>query len=83
MSDVTTTVIDWIKQNCLKDKPGMDVTAETPLLASDILDSLDFLSLVVYLNEKFGIEIDEDDMSPDNFETPTTITELIVSLKSS
>lgn len=82
MEDIIQTVVTWIRDNCLKDKPDMEVSAETSFFATNILDSLDFLNLVEYLQEQYGVEVDDDDMSPDNFENPTTVAALITSLKS-
>ena len=81
MEEYIQTVIAWINENCFKDKPRMDVTAETSLLATNILDSLEFLSLVEYLQEKYDVDIDEDDMSPENFESPSTVANLVASLR--
>lgn len=81
MEEYVQTVISWVKENCLKDKPNIEITAETQLLVTNILDSLDFLNLVEFVQEQYSIEIDEDEMSPDNFESPETVANLIASLK--
>jgi acyl carrier protein len=81
MSESTSVVIDWIKDNCLKNNPNTQMTAESSLLSSNILDSIAFLSLVTYLEGHFQIKIDEDDMSPDNFESPQTIAALVDKLR--
>ena len=80
MQEYEQTIIAWIKENCMKGRIDMELTASTPLLITNILDSLQFLSLVEYLSETYNVEIDEDDMSPDNFESVITIAELISSL---
>lgn len=82
MGDYENTVLSWIRENCMKGKTEQQLTANTPLLATDILDSLQFMSLVEYVSQQYSVEIDEDDMSPDNFESVTTIAELIGRLKS-
>ena len=82
MNDCEQTTINWIRENCLKGKPNVVLTPQTSLLVSSILDSLQFMSLVEYLSDEYGVDIDEDDMSPDNFESVETIAQLIESLKS-
>ncbi|AHE97602.1 hypothetical protein THITH_04265 [Thioalkalivibrio paradoxus ARh 1] len=42
-----------------------------------MMDSLDFLNLVAFLEERYGIKIDSDALTPENFETPTTIVALV------
>jgi acyl carrier protein len=81
MDEHTQTIIGWINENCFNNKPSMEVTAETSLLSTNILDSLDFLGLVEFLQQKYGVEIDEEDMSPDNFESPSSVANLVASLK--
>lgn len=46
-----------------------DLTPDTPLLASGVLDSLGILQLMGFLGDELGIEIGEDDFTMDNFET--------------
>ncbi len=82
MSNTTTAaVLDWVAKNCLKDKPGLVLKPETSLLANNVLDSLAFLHLVTFLEQQFGIKVDEDDMSPDNFESATTVALLVDRLR--
>ena len=81
MNEYEKTIAEWIQENCMKGKTNIELTPETSLLVSSILDSLQFMSLVDYLSEQYSVEIDEDDMSPDNFESIRTIAELISSMK--
>jgi acyl carrier protein len=81
MSNTTAIVLDWVSKNCLKDKPGLILKPETSFLSNNILDSLSFLHLVTFLEEQFGVKVDEDDMSPDNFESATTVSALVDSLR--
>lgn len=39
------------------------------LLAQGIIDSMGILSLVAFMETRFGIKASEDDMVPENFET--------------
>ena len=82
MLDCEQTIIAWIKENCMKGKSEMELTPSTSLLASSILDSLQFMTLVDYLSEQYSVDIDEDDMSPDNFESVEAIARLMSNLKS-
>ena len=81
MEAITNTVMTWVKDNCMKDKADMELTPTTSFFATNILDSMDFLNLVEFVQEQYDVEIDEDDMSPDNFKNATTVAELIVELK--
>lgn len=46
-----------------------ELTPDTPLLSSGVLDSLGILQLMGFLGDELGIEIGEDDFTMENFET--------------
>lgn len=81
MSNTTETVLEWVKTNCLKDKPNLVLNADTSFLSNNVLDSLSFLHLVTFLEQQFSVKVDEDDMSPDNFESATTVAALVERLR--
>ena len=68
--DVETIVYDYLRARF----PALaDCDADTPLIESGALDSLGFLELMMFLSEKFGIELTDDDFDPANLETPGNI----------
>ena len=50
---------------------------DADLLMSEVLDSLGIVTLIGRIEEEYKIEIDADDIIPENFETINSITELI------
>jgi acyl carrier protein len=44
-----------------------DLTPETALLTSGVLDSLAILQLTLFLGEEFGIEVSDEDFTLENF----------------
>lgn len=73
---VATEIAEWIKENC-QHAHGKDVQAESELIDSGLLDSLDYLNLVSFVEETYGSEVDGDSMIPENFRTPTAIAGLV------
>ena len=48
------------------------------LIESDVLDSAGIVALLGFLEEKYGVQIDEDvDLVPDNFQTITAIAAFV------
>ena len=43
------------------------VEPETDLMEAGILDSTKFMEMVAYVEETFGIEVDDEDLTPENF----------------
>jgi acyl carrier protein len=58
---------------------GVEIDGETPLLDNGEIDSLGILDLMNFLEERFSIEMTDDDFLPDYFETLTTLSDLVLS----
>jgi acyl carrier protein len=64
ISETTFTDIEKIKENTL-------------LFEEGIFDSLGFLSLISFLNEEFGVEVENQELNEENFESINAIVEFI------
>jgi acyl carrier protein len=53
------------------------VDLETPLLGSAAIDSLGFLDVVSFLEERFGIALEDDDFDADNLQTTSSLVALV------
>ena len=56
-----------------------EVDEDYPLLAKHVIDSLGMLKLVSLIEEEFDVEIDDDDVVPDNWKTIRDIAALVES----
>jgi len=56
-----------------------DFDESDSLLENGIIDSVGMLELVDYLQEKFSIKIDEDDLMPENFDSLNAINDYVSS----
>jgi acyl carrier protein len=57
--------------------PDQAIAADTPLLSSGAIDSLNFSALVALLENRFGVRIELMDIGYDNFDTPSQMCQLI------
>lgn len=57
---------DWFRAN-KQTSDGLKFTADTELLGSGLLDSFDFLDLIVYIETKTGKKIDLSVADPNQF----------------
>ena len=62
-------------------RPDVDFENEEGLIANSILDSFDIVSLVGELNEAFDIEIQPNDLIPENFNSAKAIWALVEKLQ--
>lgn len=54
-----------------------DLTDDYPLLENEVLDSMGIFSVVSFLETEFGIEVDDEELVPENFGTITGIARLV------
>ena len=59
-----------------------EVDEDYPLLAKHVIDSLGMLKLVSLIEEEFDVEIDDDDVVPDNWKTIRHVAALVDSKRS-
>lgn len=58
---------DYISRELVRDAAVLPLDNSTPLLDSGILDSLSLLRLVVFIQDRFGIVMDDLDVVPEHF----------------
>ena len=69
--------LDEIMKILAEVKPGIEAEADTELVRTGVLDSVDIMSVVMALAEEFDLEISPLDLKEENFHTPNVILELV------
>lgn len=78
MLDVVDNLVEREVMSFLRRRaPGRDIGLATPLLASGALDSLGIVELSMFLDERFGIAIEDQDFEAENFETVAHISAFV------
>ena len=62
-------------------RPDVDFENETALITNGILDSFDIVALVGELNDEFDIEINPNNLVPENFNSAKAMMALIEKLQ--
>jgi len=60
---------------------SVDYTSESALIDDKIIDSLTLTALISELENEFGIEIDMDDIVPENFNSIDAMAALVTRLQ--
>ena len=67
--------------NILKEvKPTKDLADVTDIIESGYLDSFELMSLIAMLSEAFDIEIDVDEIVPENFNSVDAMAAMVARL---
>ena len=73
--------MEQLEQILQEIRPDLDFQKETKLIDNGILDSFDIISIVGELNTAFDIEINVEDLLPENFNSMNAMYELITKLQ--
>ncbi|MFV2001272.1 MAG: acyl carrier protein [Acidimicrobiia bacterium] len=76
--NVGPAISEYIRSEFVQE--GMDADVETAnLLEEEIIDSLGIFTLVSFIEDRFGVTVDPEEVNLDNFETVAAVTRLVES----
>ena len=65
---------EFLAVNFRYDGEGFELGYDTSLLGSDTLDQNGVLVLMLFVEEAYGFDVDETDLTPENFDTVNNVT---------
>jgi len=66
----------YIASEVLK-QPSRRIEAQAPLISSGLVDSFSLVGLALYVEEEFGVHIDDTELSASSFDTLEQLAEFI------
>lgn len=66
---VEVQIRDYIARNLLFSDDGFPYGDDESFLDEGIVDSIGVMELVGFVEEKFGVKVDDLDVTPDNFDS--------------
>lgn len=79
MEQVKNVIVDYLKANSFMDR-NTQLGDTDSLTQMGIIDSIGLLELMDYISEKYSIEIPEEMLTPENFDSLQGITNMITKL---
>jgi acyl carrier protein len=79
MQATTQSIKQFILEEFLPSEDPANLTENTPLFTTGVLDSIASLRLVSFLEEQFGISVQPHEVVPDNLDTLQTMTQFVES----
>ena len=76
IEDVRQVIRGWIRESVSASRP---LTDATDLIGDGVLTSLQTVELVTFLDERFSIDIDDEEFVEENFRSIDTIARLVES----
>ncbi|AYK14368.1 acyl carrier protein [Methanosarcina flavescens] len=79
MEQIKNDIVDYLKANSFMDNNTL-LNDNDSLTQNGIIDSIGLLELMDYICEKYSIDIPEDMLTPENFDSLKGITNMIIKL---
>ena len=76
MSEVETELTEYILTQIVK-RPKQQLDRNTALISSGLIDSFHLVDLAIFIEEKFGVRIDDSELNADTFDTVSQLSGLI------
>ena len=78
LGNIETVLKEYIAEEFMFDRPATDLSSDLSLIQEGIIDSLGIFMLVSFIDEKFDVKVEPDDIVLENFETVSKIKDLII-----
>jgi acyl carrier protein len=72
--DIKKQIIDFITSNFLFDDAQASVDETKSLLEAGIIDSTGVIELIAFIEETYGIQMEDEEIIPENLDTILDIT---------
>jgi acyl carrier protein len=77
MASLKDAILEYVKNEYLEEGDDQVINYDTPLISGGIVDSFSMISLKVFLETKFNIQIPDAKASPEAFDSVNNIVKLL------
>lgn len=77
---IISEIEKYIAAQILK-QPGRKLEADEPLISSGLVDSFSLMDLALFVEDTFGVRIDDTELNANTFDNLTQLASLIESRK--
>ena len=74
---IKTAIRNFIAENFLFSANGYDLPDESSFLEEGVIDSTGTLELVMFVEEQFGIEVADNEIEPQNFDSVINLSNYV------
>jgi len=77
MDSVEQKIAKYISENILFSRNGYGYSVDASFLENGIVDSMNILQLVMFVEENFAVKVGDSDIVPENFDSVAKIANYI------
>ena len=74
--EMREAVLEYVIDEYVEDEDE-EITYDSPLISSGLVDSFSMVSLKVFLEKKYDIKLPDEDATPEAFDSVNSIVELV------
>ncbi|MCD4733233.1 acyl carrier protein [bacterium] len=78
-NEMHETILEYVIEEYAEEDD--EVTFDTALISSGLVDSFSMVSLKVFLEKKYDIKLPDDEATPEAFDTVNSIVDLVLKFK--
>jgi len=72
--EIDNKIKEYIAKNLLFSNDGYKYTDDASFLEEGIVDSQGVMELVMFVEDEFKVTVDDEDITPDNFDSVSLLT---------
>ncbi len=77
MDDMKDVVLQYVVDEYLDEEDEEEISYDSPLISSGIVDSFSMVSLKKFLEKRYEISLPDDEATPEAFDTVESIVTLV------
>jgi len=81
-SSIESEVKSFLMESFFKGEDSSVLSSDTPLISGNLMDSISVTKLVIFLEERYGIDVKLNEISENYLDTITSIANLVIQKKS-
>ena len=81
MEEMQKTVLEYVTSEYLDEDEDEAIDVDTPLISSGIVDSFSMVSLKVFLEKKYGVQIPDTKATPEAFDSVRKICDVVTEIR--
>lgn len=79
MTDNVDSKLSAFITNEILKQPGRELAPDAPLISSGLIDSFSLMDVALFVEDTFGVRIEDTELNAETFDTIKELTELIES----
>lgn len=79
-TEITTPIAKFIAEKILK-QPNKVISADEALISSGLIDSFSLMDLALFIEDTFGVRVEDTELNAETFDTLNQLAALISSRK--